>query len=97
MRVTTYVLLYGDFFIAGFHLSTNLQNVNKAAFYGVPAVIAINMIMAGASGGTVAVLIAVWAQVGWHEDLGITCSLTLCAYTCAGEVSYGVCECQRDS
>ena len=32
-------------------------------FYGIPAVIAVNMIMAGASGGTLAIIIAVCAQV----------------------------------
>ena len=33
-------------------------------FYGIPSVIAVNMIMAGASGGTTAIVIAMWAQVG---------------------------------
>ena len=32
------------------------------------------MIMAGASGGTVAILIAMWAQVGWYE-YQCTCSM----------------------
>ena len=49
---------------AGFKLDTSKRNLITYPFYGIPAVIAINMIMAGASGGTVAVGIAVWAQVG---------------------------------
>ena len=32
-------------------------------YYNIPAIIAINMIMAAASGGTFAILIATWAQV----------------------------------
>ena len=32
-------------------------------YYGIPSTIAVNMIMAVASGGIVAVVIAVWAQV----------------------------------
>ncbi len=32
-------------------------------FYEIPALIAINMIIAGASGGMVAIAIACWAQV----------------------------------
>ena len=32
-------------------------------FYGIPSTIAINMIMSAASGGLLAVVIAVWAQV----------------------------------
>ena len=38
-------------------------NPPRFPFYGIPAVIAINMIMAGAAGGTVAVAVAIWAQV----------------------------------
>ena len=37
-------------------------------FYGIPAVIAVNMIMAGASGGTLAIIIAVCAQVRQIND-----------------------------
>ena len=33
-------------------------------FYGIPSVIAVNMMMAVASGGTIAIIIAVFAQVG---------------------------------
>ena len=32
-------------------------------YYGIPSTIAVNMIMAAASGGIVAIAIAVWAQV----------------------------------
>ena len=32
-------------------------------FHAVPSIIAVNMIMAGASGGILAVIIASWAQV----------------------------------
>ena len=32
-------------------------------YYGISSTIAVNMIMAAASGGTLAVIIAVWAQV----------------------------------
>lgn len=72
VRMCSYVLFYGNCFVAGFHLSKNSWNADKSPFYGVPAVIAINMIMAGASGGTVAILIAVWAQVGWYRGEGRT-------------------------
>ena len=36
---------------------------NTYPFYGIPSVIAVNMIMSVAAGGTTAVLIATWAQV----------------------------------
>ena len=36
-------------------------------YYGIPSTIAVNMIMAAASGGIVAVAIAVWAQVSLAE------------------------------
>ena len=39
------------------------MNAPQYPFYGISAVIAINMIMACAAGGTVAILIAAWAQV----------------------------------
>jgi len=32
-------------------------------YHGIPSIIAINMILAVAAGGTTAVIIAVWAQV----------------------------------
>lgn len=32
-------------------------------YYGVPSVIAVNMILSGASGGITAIVIATWAQV----------------------------------
>ena len=41
------------------------ENSMRFPYYGVPSVIAVNMILAGASGGIVAVVIATWAQVGF--------------------------------
>lgn len=40
-------------------------------YYGVPSVIAVNMILAGASGGIVAIIIATWAQVSQIKYLCI--------------------------
>ncbi|XP_064402709.1 uncharacterized protein LOC135348427 isoform X3 [Halichondria panicea] len=37
-------------------------------FYGVTSIIAVNMIMAGASGGITAIVIAVWAQVRYRTE-----------------------------
>ena len=50
---------------AGFRVAVQDKSFdyNQSPFYGIPAVIAVNMIMAGAAGGTLAILIAVWAQV----------------------------------
>lgn len=39
------------------------RNQDQFPYYGVPSVIAVNMILAGASGGIVAIIIATWAQV----------------------------------
>lgn len=39
------------------------MNRTQFPYYGVPSVIAVNMILAGASGGIVAIIIATWAQV----------------------------------
>ena len=50
-------------------------------YHGTPSIIAINMILAVAAGGTTAVIIAVWAQVNWsHETLGHIASRTLRIY-----------------
>ena len=49
--------------VVGFPLG---KGGDRRPFYAVPAVIAINMIMAGASGGTVAIIIAIWAQVRYR-------------------------------
>ena len=35
--------------------------------YGIASIIAVNMIMAGASGGITAVVIAAWAQVSYDK------------------------------
>ena len=56
------------FSAAGFD-TVNVKDIEQYPFYGIPAVIAINMILACASGGTVAILIAAWAQVS-HVNLG---------------------------
>lgn len=45
-----------------------IYSMDRSAFYGIPAVIAVNMIMAGATGGVVAIIIAVWAQVRYRTD-----------------------------
>ena len=43
---------------------------NEYPYYGIPSIIAVNMIMAGASGGFTAIVIAVWAQVSHtHNEL----------------------------
>eukprot|EP00731_Ephydatia_muelleri_P027903 Em0019g776a len=41
---------------------TSLINLSKDPFYGIPATIAVNMIMAAAGAGLVATIIAAWAQ-----------------------------------
>eukprot|EP00731_Ephydatia_muelleri_P027859 Em0019g732a len=42
---------------------TSLINLSKDPFYGIPATIAVNMIMAAAGAGLVATIIAAWAQI----------------------------------
>ena len=50
-------------------------------YHATPSIIAINMILAVAAGGTTAVIIAVWAQVNQsHETLGHIASQTLQIY-----------------
>lgn len=44
------------------------RNETYYPYYGVPATIAVNMIMAAASGGILAVAIAHWAQVMDREE-----------------------------
>ena len=46
----------------GYNLAGD-KNSRIFPYYGVPSVIAVNMILAGASGGIVAIIIATWAQV----------------------------------
>lgn len=53
---------YNAFFIVGRDEET-LNQTHYYPFYGIPSTIAINMIMSAASGGLLAVVIAVWAQV----------------------------------
>ena len=50
------------------------QSKGRYPFYGVPSVIAVNMILSGASGGITAIVIATWAQVGSSERLYYSCS-----------------------
>lgn len=58
------VFIYARLFeTVGFNISD--INQNQFPYYGVPSVIAVNMILAGASGGIVAIIIATWAQVSW--------------------------------
>lgn len=60
------------FSTVGFNISDGSQN--QFPYYGVPSVIAVNMILAGASGGIVAIIIATWAQVsGRATGLVILC------------------------
>eukprot|EP00731_Ephydatia_muelleri_P027873 Em0019g746a len=47
---------------------TSLINLSKDPFYGIPATIAVNMIMAAAGAGLVATIIAAWAQVRLRAD-----------------------------
>lgn len=47
---------------------TSLTDLSKAPFYGIPATIAVNMIMAAAGAGLVATVIAAWAQVRLRGD-----------------------------
>ena len=49
--------------VVGFNLSPGSIYDQQYPFYGIPAMIAINMIMCCAAGGTLSVIIAVWAQV----------------------------------
>ena len=44
-------------------VATLANNMTYYPYYGIPSTIAVNMIMAAASGGMLAVAIAVWAQV----------------------------------
>ena len=44
-------------------LTANSEKNNLIPYHAVPSIIAVNMILAGASGGLLAVIIAVWAQV----------------------------------
>ena len=41
-------------------------------YHRISGIVAVNMIMAGASGGVVAVAIAVWAQVSLHYICWLT-------------------------
>ena len=51
-------------FKVGYDLRESMNsNQTRSPYYGVPSVIAVNMILAGASGGIVAIIIATWAQV----------------------------------
>ncbi len=54
----------------GFNVTDS--NRNQFPYYGVPSVIAVNMILAGASGGIVAIIIATWAQVSARNCHSIT-------------------------
>ncbi|KAL5463207.1 hypothetical protein EMCRGX_G032086 [Ephydatia muelleri] len=50
-------------------------------YYNIPAIIAINMIMAAASGGIIAILIATWAQVCFLAEKRQWSPLCSCAIT----------------
>ena len=53
-------------FVASFTFSLLSVSASRDAgtsYAAIPAIIAINMILCGASGGILAVIIAVWAQV----------------------------------
>ena len=59
-------------------------------YYNIPAIIAINMIMAAASGGIIAILIATWAQVSGRKIplddnycnyMFLSCFLCQCTHT----------------
>ena len=48
------------------HLTANniqFSSSHALPYHAIPSIIAVNMILAGASGGIVAISIAVWAQV----------------------------------
>jgi hypothetical protein len=54
----------------GFNITDSHRN--QFPYYGVPSVIAVNMILAGASGGIVAIIIATWAQVSAKNCHSVT-------------------------
>lgn len=53
------------------------RKFDRSPFYRIPAVIAINMIMAGAGGGTLAIAIATWAQVRVKDSYRLIANFTV--------------------
>ena len=64
---------------------------NEYPYYGIPSIIAVNMIMAGASGGFTAVVIASWAQVSHAHNEPVVLDVSFDS-TPTDSLSYRVCE-----
>lgn len=78
--VYSFIFLYFAVGIEEEHILS--RDMTYYPYYGIPSTIAVNMIMAAASGGIVAIIIAVWAQVrrtgretswwvGWRESVSL--------------------------
>ena len=66
--------LHCFYYVVGYELDPNVHSVDQYPFYGIPAIIAVNMIMSCAAGGTLSIIIAVWAQA---SDLAVPVLIAL--------------------